>query len=48
MTEELREDITHLSIPQFIDFFIRRAGFDGLYDACEILEILRDLSQVSP
>jgi len=46
MTEELREDLVHLSIPKFIGFYLCRPVFGGLSDACEVLEVLRNLSQV--
>jgi len=48
MTEELRDDLIHLSVPKFIEFFLRRPLYGGLDAACEALELLRNLSQVSP
>jgi hypothetical protein len=48
MTEELREDLVHLSVPKFIDFFLSRPEFGGLNHACEVLELLSNMFQVSP
>jgi len=48
MTEELRGDLIQLSIPKFLDFYLRQPHFGGPNRACAVLEMLRDLSQVSP
>jgi hypothetical protein len=48
MTGELRKDLVHLSVQKFIDFYLRRPVDGGLDEACEALEMLRNLAQVSP
>jgi hypothetical protein len=48
MTGELREDLARLSVPKFIEFFLRRPFSGGLDKAYEALEMLRNLTQVSP